>query len=230
MSGFELIVVDDSSTDCTPQVLQQLEGIYPELRSLRLNASAGQSAAIIAGMRAGSGDWVATMDADLQNDPADLVTLWNALGEHDVALGWRVTRFDTPLKRVISKLANWSRNLILNQAIRDTGCSLRVFPRDVVLRLPLFLGVHRFFGPLFLREGCRIVQVPVKHRPRRHGCSHYGLRNRSLQVVADLMGIAWLMRRPVRYEVIPGPETGLASPLEGHLVKTWGRKDQERGR
>ena len=165
----EIIIVDDGSTDSTSLVLTELAERYPELCFLRLKASVGKSAATIAGFRVARGNWLATLDADLQNDPADLRTLWSALPGYDVALGWRVRRTDTWSKRLVSQLANQVRNLVLGQSIYDTGCSVRIFPRDVALRLPLFQGVHRFFGPLFLREGCRVVQVPVNHRPRVHG-------------------------------------------------------------
>ncbi len=199
---FEIIIVDDGSTDSTSLVLTELANTYPELRWLRLRATVGQSAAIIAGFRAARGDWFATLDADLQNDPADLSTLWNALSGYDVALGWRVRRADAWSKRLVSRLANQVRNLILRQSIHDTGCSLRIFPRDLALRLPLFQGVHRFFGPLFLREGCHVIQVPVNHRPRTYGRSHYNLWNRSLRVITDLIGVAWLLRRPLSYQVL----------------------------
>ena len=111
---------------------------------------------------------------------------------------------------------------MLGQSIRDTGCSVRIFPREMALRLPMFHGCHRFFGPLLLREGCRIVQVPVNHRPRPHGQSHYNLWNRSLRVVVDLFGVAWLMRRPVRYEVVQRAGAGRSrgptpAPLPRHL-------------
>ena len=147
------------------------------------------------------GDWVATLDADLQNDPADLVLLWDALAGHDVALGWRANCADTWSKRVISHLANRIRNAVLGQSIQDTGCSVRLFPRVLATALPLFQGIHRFWGPLMLREGCRIVQVPVHHRPRVHGRSHYSFWNGWLRVLVDLFGVAWLMHRPLRYEV-----------------------------
>src|SRR5262249_38525384 len=147
------------------------------------------------------GDWVATLDADLQNDPADLAVLWDALPGHDAALGWRVTRRGVWSKRGISRWANRGGNRGVGPSIRGTGCSVRVFPREVALRLPMFRGGHRFFGPLLLREGCSVVQVPVAHRPRPHGTSHYTLWNRSVRVVVDLFGVAWLMRRDVRYEV-----------------------------
>jgi glycosyltransferase involved in cell wall biosynthesis len=204
-AGFEIVIVDDASTDQTRWVLDDLALAYPELRGVSLAVGVGQSAATVAGIRAARGNWIATLDADLQNDPADLVRLWNALPGHDVALGWRVKRQDPWSRRVLSRAANRVRNSVLGQSIRDTGCSVRIFPRALALRLPMFHGVHRFLGPLLLREGCRLVQVPVRHRARPHGRSHYNLWNRSLQVVVDLIGVTWLMRRPLRYQVLPIP-------------------------
>jgi glycosyltransferase involved in cell wall biosynthesis len=223
--GFEIIVVDDASTDRTRGVLRALTMLYPELRSVLLAAHAGQSAATVAGIRAARGDWIATLDADLQNDPADLKRLWTALAGHDAALGWRINRRDILRKRVISRCANWARNGVLGQSIRDTGCSVRIFPRNVALRLPMFCGVHRFFGPLLLREGCQLVQVPVCHRPRLHGRSHYNLWNRSFQLVADLFGVAWLLCRPLAYEVVQvwdasGTTTETAQDTSGLVSET----------
>jgi glycosyltransferase involved in cell wall biosynthesis len=201
LEGFEIVVVDDGSSDCTAQVLDELRCAYPELLPVALVQNVGQSAATAAGFRAARGHWLATLDADLQNTPSDLVVLWEALEGHDAALGWRMKREDVWSKRVISRWANRVRNMVLGQAIRDTGCSVRIFPREMALRLPMFHGAHRFLGPLLLREGCRIIQVAVTHRPRPHGRSHYNLWNRSLRVVIDLIGVAWLMRRSVRYQV-----------------------------
>jgi glycosyltransferase involved in cell wall biosynthesis len=203
LDGFEILVVDDGSTDETPDVLRRLIVDYPELRPITLAANVGQSAATAAGFRAARGDWVATLDADLQNDPADLVLLWDALPGLDAALGWRVRREDVWSKRAISRWANRVRNAVLGQAIRDTGCSVRIFSREMALRLPMFRGSHRFLGPLLIREGCHVIQIPVSHRPRPHGRSHYNLWNRSLRVVVDLFGVAWLLRRPVLYRVVP---------------------------
>ena len=205
LGGFEIVLVDDGSTDATPEVALSLLSDHPELRSVRLANNVGQSAATAAGFRHARGDYVATLDADLQNVPADLVVLWNALQDKDeaycAALGWRTKREDAWSKRVIGRWANLVRNMFLGQEIRDTGCSVRIFPREAALRLPVFRGCHRFYGPLLLREGCTVVQVPVRHRPRSHGTSHYNLWNRSLRVVADLFGVVWLSRREARYEI-----------------------------
>lgn len=205
LGGFEVILVDDASTDETPEVLARLSGRYPELRSIRMASNVGQSAAIVAGFREARGAFVATLDADLQNDPADLARFWDLLPGFDAVLGWRQKREDVWSKRQISRWANRTRNAVLGQSIRDTGCSVRIFPREIALRLPMFRGAHRFFGPLLLREGCTIRQEPVGHRPRPHGQSHYSLRNRSVTVIVDLFGMAWLMRRPVRFEVASPP-------------------------
>jgi dolichol-phosphate mannosyltransferase len=205
LDDFEIIIVDDGSTDATPRVLGELMLNAPELRPITLARNVGQSGATAAGFRAARYDYVAILDADLQNNPADLAALWDALPGHDAALGWRTKREDVWSKRVISRWANRVRNAVLGQSIKDTGCSVRIFPRDAALRLPMFRGVHRFLGPLLLREGLKIVQVPVTHRPRPHGTSHYNFRNRSLKVVVDLFGVAWLMRREVRYELAASP-------------------------
>ncbi|WP_165231929.1 glycosyltransferase family 2 protein [Aquisphaera insulae] len=205
LRGFEILVVDDGSTDATAAILEDLAATVAELRPLILARNVGQSAATAAGFHAAGGDWVATLDADLQNDPADLAALWEALPGHDAVLGWRARRADTWSRRAISRAANAVRNAILGQSIRDTGCSMRIFRREQALRMPAFHGVHRFYGPLLIREGCRVLQVPVNHRPRAHGRSHYNFRNRSLRVVVDLLGVAWLMRRPLRYEVMGRP-------------------------
>ena len=201
MEGFEILLVDDGSTDDTRARLGALCQEYPELRPLFLAENVGQSMALAAGFHAAVGRWIATLDADLQNDPADLVALWWALPGHDAALGWRTERHDVWLKRITSRWANRVRNWALCQSIRDSGCSVRIFPRAAALRLPMFDGAHRFLGPLLLREGCRLAQVPVSHRPRCHRQSHYNLMNRSINVIIDLIGVAWLMRRPVRYRV-----------------------------
>jgi glycosyltransferase involved in cell wall biosynthesis len=203
LAGFEILIVDDGSTDESPVVLAELACRYAELRPLWLASNAGQSAATLAGFHEARGQWVAILDADLQNDPADLARLWDALPGYDAGLGWRVKRRDTWSKRLISKASNAVRQRVLGDSVRDTGCAVRIFPREVALRFPMFHGVHRFYGPLLARAGCRIVQIPCNHRPRPHGKSHYNIWNRSIKVIVDLFGVAWLMRRPVRYALRP---------------------------
>ena len=161
LERYEILVVDDGSTDETPQVLAGLRGNCPELRCVRLPAHCGQSAAMFAGFRAARGYWVALLDADLQNPPAELARLWELLPGHDAAFGWRERRRDTLPRRAVSWLANRMRRWVLHDPIRDAGCSVRIFRRETALRLPIFHGAHRFLGPLLLREGCNIVQAPV---------------------------------------------------------------------
>ncbi len=201
LEGYEVLIVDDGSTDETGTVLDQLSGDHPELRPVILTRNVGQSAATVAGIRAARGGWVGLLDADLQNPPADLAAMWHVLPGYDAALGWRTTRQDSWVKRVVSRVANRIRNAVLGQSIRDTGCSVRIIARSFAERLPTFYGGHRFYGPLLLREGARIVQIPVAHRARYQGKSHYGFSNRSVRVVVDLLGVAWLLRRPARFEV-----------------------------
>jgi glycosyltransferase involved in cell wall biosynthesis len=229
LCGYEILVVDDASTDETRSILRQLAAAYPELKGLTLVTRGGQSAATVAGIRAARGSWIATMDADLQNDPADLTQLWRAVCGQDAALGWRVARQDVWWKRLISRWANRIRNAVLGQSIRDTGCSLRIFRRELALRLPAFHGVHRFLGPLLLREGCRLVQVPVHDRPRLHGRSHYRLWSRSIRVAIDLLGVAWLLRRPICSQPVTiwesrgagGSQDSDAGPV---VSEGWGRE------
>ena len=153
LGGFEILIVNDGSTDATPEVLDGLQrGRIPSSREVRLRTNVGQSGATAAGFRAAEGTWIATLDADLQNDPPTW-HLWRMLPGHDVALGWRDQRRDAWFRRLVSRWANRVRNAVLGQSIRDTGCSVRIFPRELALRLPLFHGSHRFLGPLLIREG-----------------------------------------------------------------------------
>ena len=213
LPSYEIVIVDDGSRDETPQILQELSLRYSKLRRLRLTRSAGQSAAMFAGFQAARGTWVAVLDADLQNPPAELARLWDFLPGHDAVFGWRQQRHDSWVRRAISSLANRVRNWVLQDSIRDTGCSVRIFGRDQALRLPRFQGAHRFLGPLLQREGCRIAQVPVTHRSRTHGRSHYHFWNRSLNVLVDLVGVVWLKSRSIRYEVATESGSGRAVPF-----------------
>lgn len=197
----ELIFVDDDSRDEGPEVVSRLAADDPRIRLLSLSPQAGQSAALEAGFRAARGELVATMDADLQNDPADLPMLLSALVEADCVCGVRVGRRDRLGTRIASRAANAIRQRVLGDRVTDIGCSLRVMRREPLARIKLFRGAHRFLPVLLAQEGARVVERPVRHRPRRHGRSKYGVWMRLRVVWADLLGVAWLSRRVARYEV-----------------------------
>ncbi len=208
LAGFEVLIIDDGSTDGTPAVLSRLARDYPELRPIRLlMRNVGQSAAgpsPASAWRVGSGSRSSTLTPPPRTVPRTSPPSGTPCPATTPRLGWRTSREDVRPSRIISRWNNHVRNLVLGQSIRDTGCSVRIFRREMALRLPTFHGMHRFLGPLLLREGVRVVQVPVTHRPRSHGRSHYNLRNRLLRIVVDLLGVAWLCRRTIRYEVVHG--------------------------
>lgn len=198
---FEVIVVDDGSTDRTFEVLTGLAAADPRLRLIRFRRNAGQTAALDAGFKAALGEVVATMDADLQNDPRDIPRLLAQLGPYDAACGWRVRRQDPWIKRVSSRIANAVRNRLTAEAIHDTGCSLKAYRRECLARLKLYRGMHRFLPTLLKLEGFRVVEVPVNHRPRRAGRSKYSIGNRLWAGLADLLAVRWMMRRRLEYEI-----------------------------
>jgi glycosyltransferase involved in cell wall biosynthesis len=200
--AFEVVYVDDASDDDTPRRLGELGRRYPRLRVLRHRVNCGQSTAIATGVRRAHGRLVATLDGDGQNDPADLPVLlqrWDleaGAGPDPLLLaGWRSQRRDTWLRRVSSRIANGVRSRLLGDATPDTGCGLKLFEREAYLALPFFDHMHRFLPALFLRAGGRVVSVPVRHRPRLRGSSHYGVWNRLWVGIVDLFGVAWLRRR-----------------------------------
>ncbi|MFO0689030.1 MAG: glycosyltransferase [Myxococcota bacterium] len=197
----EMIFVDDESRDEGAGVVARLAVGDPRVRLLSLSPHSGQSAALEAGFRAARGELVATMDADLQNDPADLPALLAALVEADCVCGVRVARRDALGTRLASRAANAIRRRVLGDEVEDIGCSLRVMRRSWLERIKLFRGGHRFLPVLLALEGARIAERPVRHRPRRHGRSKYGVLMRLRVVWADLLGVAWLSRRVARYEV-----------------------------
>ena len=206
----EIVYVDDGSTDGTPARLRELaaDGVHPPLVIRRHRRSCGQSAAIVTGVRAARGGWIATLDGDGQNDPADLpAMLARARAEQQAGAGpvliagHRTRRRDSPVKRLSSRLANRTRMLLLRDATPDTGCGLKVFPREAFLELPHFDHMHRFLPALFIRAGGRVVSVPVNHRPRTRGASKYGTLDRLWVGIFDLVGVAWLQRRWRRPEI-----------------------------
>jgi len=212
---FEIIYVDDGSDDETPSVLQATAASVPQLRVLRHVRSCGQSTAVSSGVLQARHAWIATLDGDGQNDPADIPKLIARLRSaspqenlHMLA-GWRSKRQDTWLRRLSSKVANGVRSRLLGDSTPDTGCGLKLFCRETFLRLPYFNHMHRFLPALVLRHGGRVVSVEVNHRPRERGTSKYGLHNRLWVGIVDLFGVMWLRRRARLPEFA---ETGLESP------------------
>jgi len=198
---FEIIYVDDGSTDATADIARRLrERELPNLRLLRHSFRSGQSAAVRSGVAAARAPWVATLDGDGQNDPADLPKFLDARREPanaDVLLimGNRVTRRDTWLRRLSSRIANGVRSSLLGDGTPDTGCGIKIFHRDTFLSLPAFDHMHRFLPALFMRAGSQVVSIPVNHRPRTRGKSKYGLHNRLWVGIVDLFGVMWLRAR-----------------------------------
>ena len=198
LSPFEVVYVDDGSTDATAAELAAAGAARPWLVVLRHAAGCGQSAAVRTGVRAASSPLVATLDGDGQNDPAFLPRLLAALEAAPgagLAQGRRVGRRDSRRKIVQSRIANAVRGRILRDGTRDTGCGLKAFPRDVYLALPYFDALHRFMPALVVREGLSVVHVDVVDRPRRAGASKYGLFDRLWVGLLDLAGVWWLIRR-----------------------------------
>lgn len=192
----EIIVVDDGSTDATPARLNELRATLPELRVLRLTVNSGQSTALGAAFRAARGDIFITLDADGQNDPADIPALLARLEHCDLCCGYRAARQDTWSKRVGSRIANAVRNRMLREKIRDTGCTLKAFRAEWARHLPMqFRGMHRFLPALLAMTGARIEEVPVRHRPRAAGRSKYTNWGRLKETLGDLAAVRWMQKR-----------------------------------
>ncbi|WP_049621335.1 glycosyltransferase family 2 protein [Frateuria defendens] len=196
---FEIVYVDDQSSDDSVAVLSAEKARYPELRIVRHLTRSGQSTAVWNGVRAASSPWIATLDGDGQNDPADIPKLLAARESAEAAVklfaGWRTTRRDSFNKRISSKVANAVRSRMLQDDTPDTGCGLKLFERETFLRLPYFDHMHRYLPALVKRAGFRSQSVSVNHRPRTAGSSKYGMLDRLWVGLADLRGVAWLMRR-----------------------------------
>jgi len=191
----EYIIVNDGSTDDTAGVLRELALHCPRLRCLHMTRNSGQSAALIAGMRASKGSIIVTLDADLQNDPADIPALLEALQEGDCVCGYRKKRNDTAFRRLTSYLGNRVRRLIVDDGVRDAGCGLKAFRRNCLDFIVPFHGVHRFFAAMVRNGGLTVTEVPVNHHPRKQGKSKYGFFNRFFWVMQDFFGVAWLKKR-----------------------------------
>jgi dolichol-phosphate mannosyltransferase len=200
---YEIVAVDDGSTDRSREVLLQSRKEYPELRVLSFTRNNGQTAALDAAWRAARGTYVVSLDADLQNDPADIPSMMRALVDNDadMVIGVRVVRQDTWGRRVQSRIGNEVRNWITRDRVTDTGCSLKLLKREAIERVRLYTGMHRFLPTLIRLEGYKVIELPVNHRPRKYGISKYGAMNRAVRGLVDCFAVRWMSTRILRYEV-----------------------------
>jgi len=200
---FEVVFVDDGSQDTSAEIIRRLRERDGRVRLVRLKANAGETAATDAGFKAARGRTVVTMDADLQNDPADIPRLLAQLDQWDAVCGWRVSRGDgdSLVRRVSSRVGNRVRNWVSDETIQDSGCTFRAFRRECLRGLTLYRGFHRFIPTLLRLRGYRIMEVPVAHRPRRFGRSKYGVMNRAFVALVDVLVVRWMKARALRYEV-----------------------------
>lgn len=196
--GFELILVDDASTDSTARLIAQFK--HPQVRGVFHRVNCGQSSAVASGFQAASGEWVATLDGDGQNDPADLPAMLEQAikSSVDCVTGVRRKRQDTYIRRLSSKVANGFRNWITGDQVSDSGCGIRVVRRSAVRELPVFNGLHRFMPTLLRGQGFTVDETTVNHRERLRGTSKYGVHNRLWRGIRDCFGIRWYLKRAVR--------------------------------
>jgi dolichol-phosphate mannosyltransferase len=194
----ELIFVDDGSADHT---VERIEAA-PNVRVIRFEKNAGQSAAMFAGLQAARGEILVLIDGDLQNDPADIPKLIGEISQGaDLVCGYRALRRDTRVKRLTSRIANAVRSRYTKDGVRDTGCTLKAMRRECVSALVPFKGMHRFIPTLIKDAGYRLVEIPVNHRPRRFGQTKYGLGNRAVRATIDMFGVRWLLSRRLNYKI-----------------------------
>lgn len=198
---YDVILVDDGSTDGSGAWIEERARRDPRVRGVLLERNVGQSEALAAGLRHARGNIIVTMDADGQNDPSNIPLLLKALEGADVVSGVRTPRADSWRRRASSRIANAARRAVIGDTITDVGCSLKAYRREALEDLPLFVGAHRFLPALCQFRGARVVEVPVRHRPRSRGVSKYGVGNRLFRGIRDMLGVRWLKSRMLRHKI-----------------------------
>jgi len=198
---YECLFVNDGSKDGTRERLESLRTQNPRVKPLHLVENRGQSAALVAGMRRAQGEYILTLDGDLQNDPSDFPKMLELLKDYDCVCGYRTNRMDTWIRRISSTIGNGVRRMILDDGIRDAGCGSKGFRRCCVEHIVPFNGVHRYFALMVQNGGLTLTECPVTHHPRVHGVSKYGIQNRLWRGMYDLIGVGWLRRRYVTFRV-----------------------------
>ena len=199
--SYEMIFVDDGSTDKSRKILKEMASQYPEIRMIGFKKNCGETAAGAAGLKEARGEIVITIDADLQNDPKDIPTMLGYLKEYDMVTGWRQKRDDPWIKRITSKIANKIRNGLSGEIIQDSGCTFRAYKRECLQNLKLYKGMHRFMPTLVKMEGYRVIEIPIAHHPRKFGVSKYTTWNRMWRAFVDLLAVRWMKSRHIRYEI-----------------------------
>lgn len=198
---YEILCIDDGSTDNTLEVLAKLQEKTKPLRILSFDRNYGQSSAFDAGFKMAKAPFIITLDGDGQNNPADIPLLIDKKEEADLVCGIRQKRKDVWHKRMISRLANFVRSRFCKDGVEDTGCSLKLYRKEALAKIKLFHGMHRFLPALFVMEGYRIAEVKVSHRPRLHGKTNYNFMNRSLNTFFDMLAVRWMARRSLRWQI-----------------------------
>jgi dolichol-phosphate mannosyltransferase len=194
----EIIFVDDGSTDRSAEKIERA----PNVRVLRFEKNAGQSAALYAGIKAARGQTIVMIDSDLQNDPADIPRLLAEISRGaDLVCGYRAKRKDTLMKRLTSRIANFVRSRFTKDYVRDTGCTLKAMRRECAGALVPFKGMHRFIPALIRGAGYQLIEIPVNHRPRRFGQTKYGFGSRAWRATMDMFGVRWLLSRRLNYKL-----------------------------
>ncbi|WP_168122927.1 glycosyltransferase family 2 protein [Paenibacillus sp. HB172176] len=201
VESYEIVLVNDGSKDGSEREMERIAEEDPHVKPLHFVENCGQTAAIYAGIKHASGEFIATMDGDLQTDPEDILTLLAYMDEYDFANGMRTRRHDTFVKKISSRVGNGVRNFITGDQIYDTGCPMKVFKRQVGESYALYEGFHRFLPTLARMNGFQVIEVPVRHREREFGTSKYGVLNRAFVGLMDAIVIGWLRKRVIRYSI-----------------------------